>query len=85
MLDVQEICQRLNDIAGKVHVLGQDFHLVSLVEPQNDDRIVVEAGDFHANFLRIFIVLRLKVCRQQEILFDQVRSNRESSSLAPVA
>lgn len=64
MLDVQKICQRLNQIAGQIHILCDYFHLVSVVEPKYYRRLVIQTGHFKAYLIGFVQIVRLQIDRQ---------------------
>lgn len=68
IFDVQEVRQRLNQIAGQFNVLGDEFHLVAIVKPQHHRRIVVQTQHFQTNLVNAPHIVRLQIGRQKKIL-----------------
>lgn len=68
MLGIQEIGQRLYQIASQIHILRDYFDLISLVEPKYHRQTIIQTEQFHANLIGFVHIVGLQIGGQQKIL-----------------
>lgn len=68
MLSVQEICQRLYQVASQIHVFGYYFDLISFMEPKYHRQTIIQAEQFHADLIGFVHTVGLQIGGQQKIL-----------------